>query len=814
MGITAALGPTNTGKTHRAIERMLEHRSGMIGLPLRLLAREVYDKITARIGEDRVALVTGEEKRIPPRPDYWVCTVESMPVSREVDFVAVDEIQLAGHRQRGHVFTDRLLHARGRLETWFMGSESVRPILEELVPTADVHTHPRLSQLRGIGNLSLGALPPRTAVVAFSAEEVYAIAERLRQRRGGAAVVLGALSPRTRNAQVALYQSGEVDYMVATDAIGMGLNMDVDTVAFAGLRKFDGVEVRELEPGELAQIAGRAGRAHNDGQFCCLSPAGPLPSAVVDAIETHHFPVMRRVIWRNSDLDFRTLESLTASLRARPPRRVLEPVRAAEDFSTLVQLSAREDIQALAKGQASVELLWEVCQIPDFRKLLLDGHVELLANIYRQLASPRGRIDPAWMAERIDRIDDVEGDIHTLMTRIAFVRTWTYVSNHRRWIVDAEAWQARTRAVEDRLSDALHERLVARFVEREGARASGRATREQRRARKRTRSTTVQRRRPQLDRAAVAEGPFAKLLELDLRPSAGSDASGAVRDDAWVQALVEAPHERFALREGGWIVDLEDSEDAPELARLGRGVDLLRPEVSLLVGEALGAGARARVQRRLVAWTRDAVTRLLGALRSGAADALSSDARGLVYQLEQGLGTIHRSAAEAQLRRLDGRDRKRLESLGVRVGERLIWAPKLLRAPALRQRAALCSAALPKGVSVPAPPGGAVSFAPNPEVDAGAYTALGYPVLGDRAIRADMIERLLGELARLDGGAGVGLDGREGAKLAGLVGVRREQLEAVVEALGWTRDDDDEARWRAPSPRSRRARRSSQGRRR
>ncbi|KIG12819.1 ATP-DEPENDENT DNA helicase [Enhygromyxa salina] len=787
MGVVATLGPTNTGKTHRAIERMLEHRTGMIGLPLRLLAREVYDRVSARVGESRVALVTGEEKRIPARPDYWVCTVESMPVEREVDFLAVDEIQLAAHRQRGHVFTDRLLHARGTRETWFMGAETIRPIIEQLVPTATIDRHPRLSQLRGAGCMSLGALPPRTAIVAFSTNEVYELAERLRQRRGGAAVVLGALSPRTRNAQVALYQAGEVDYMVATDAIGMGLNMDVDMVAFASLRKYDGHELRELEPAELAQIAGRAGRAHNDGQFCTLAPLPALGAQLVDAIETHRFANVSRVVWRTtaSQLDFRSVEALIASLKQRPPRKLLELVRQAEDFDTLVQLAAREQIQARAKGRAAVELLWEVCQIPDFRKLALDGHVDLLTQIYVQLTSPRGRLDPDWMNQRIARIDDTDGDIHVLMGRIAFVRTWTYVSNHRAWIVDAEHWQGRTRAVEDRLSDALHERLVARFVERESRRGPP-----AHQSPRQPRQPKQPKRRPvSIDREAVAAGPFAKLLEVELAP----ELRAGERDDAWVQALVEAPHERFVVDDRGTIRD-----GALELGHLVRGVDLVRPEVALTIGEALGAGARARIQRRLIAWARDLVNELLAPLRQPAVDKLSSDARGLIYQLEQGLGTIHRDAAKPQLQRLAGRDHNLLTRLGVRMGARMIWLPKLLRGDAPRVRALLIDAALPRGVRVDVPAPKAVALVPNPEVDPNAYTALGFPVFGTRALRADIVERVdasLRELARA--AADAGEPGFElPTSLAGQAGVPVDELPALARALGCVEHD---GRWRGPT---------------
>jgi ATP-dependent RNA helicase SUPV3L1/SUV3 len=783
LGITAALGPTNTGKTHRAIERMLEHRSGMIGLPLRLLAREVYDRVTARIGEARVALVTGEEKRIPPRPDYWVCTVESMPVEREVDFVAVDEIQLAASHQRGHVFTDRLLHARGLRETWFMGADTIRPVVEQLVPTAQIHRHPRLSQLRGAGSLSLGALPPRTAIVAFSANEVYEIAERLRQRRGGAAVVLGALSPRTRNAQVALYQAGEVDYLVATDAIGMGLNMDVDTIAFASLRKYDGHERRELEPAELAQIAGRAGRAEHDGQFCTLAPLQPLPGRLVDAIELHRFDPLTRAFWRTtpSELDFTSVDALLATLRQKPPRKLLELVRKAEDYDALVQLAAREEIRGLARGREAVELLWQVCQIPDFRKLLLDGHVDLLADIYRQLVSARGRLDPEWMARRIDRLDDIEGDLHVLMTRIAFVRTWTYVSNHRDWIVDAEFWQERTRKIEDRLSDALHDRLVARFVERETRRPQTQARVAATPVRSNNRRPVLER----IDREAVAAGPFAKLLEVAAVGASSADGAAGVpsrSDDAWVQELVDAPHERFIVDDAGRILAGDML-----LGQLVRGVDLLRPEVALRLDEvtgtdSLGAGARSRLQRRLVAWARDLVNQLLAPLRQEAVAQLSSDARGLVYQLEQGLGTIHRSSAEAQLRRLVRRDRALLHSFGVEIGARMIWLPKLLRGPAPRIRAILIDAALPRGVHIENPRLGAVSLVPNPEIDPGAYTALGYPVFGTRALRADIVERVHAELTRLRDAAGP--EGFEPpGELAALAGVRRDELPQLVLAL-------------------------------
>ncbi len=463
--LQALLGPTNTGKTHRAVRRMLGRRTGMIGLPLRLLAREVYDKVVAEVGEAKVALVTGEEKRIPREARYWVCTVESMPVDRPVEFLAVDEIQLCAHRERGHVFTDRLLNARGRRETWFMGADTMAPLVRELLPTAEIHSRPRFSRLRWSGCDELSDLPPRSAVVAYSVEQVYAVAERLRRRRGGAAVVLGALSPRARNAQVALYQNGDVNYLVATDAIGMGLNMDIDHVAFAAVRKFDGQQVRELGAAELAQVAGRAGRYRTDGSFGTLAEVGPLAPDLIAAIEGHSFEPERRIYWRNTDLDFGSADSLVESLRMPPPRRFMAMTERAEDSGALLRLLQDPEVRRRARGEAAVRLLWSVCRVPDYRKLLVDEHTEMLTSLYLQLSGPKGRVDTDWMAERLARQDRIGGDADTLTTRIAFIRSWTYITHQAGWIGDAAGWQGRAREIEDRLSDALHTQLTRRFVD-------------------------------------------------------------------------------------------------------------------------------------------------------------------------------------------------------------------------------------------------------------------------------------------------------------------------------------------------------------
>ena len=464
--VTAVLGPTNTGKTHLAIERMLGHESGMIGLPLRLLAREVYDKIKARVGADKVALITGEEKIKPERARYWVSTVEAMPREVDVEFLAIDEIQLAGDPERGHVFTDRLLHARGKSETLLLGAQTMRDAIADLIPGANFISRPRLSKLTYSGEKKITRLPARSAIVAFSTQDVYAIAELIRRQRGGAAVVLGALSPRTRNAQVALYQQGDVEFLVATDAIGMGLNLDVDHVAFSALRKFDGVAHRNLTPGEIGQIAGRAGRHMNDGTFGVTGSAEALDSDLIERLETHSFDSVRVLQWRNRKLDFGSLDRLHESLREMPREARLVRCRTADDVAALEAASSDAEVRDLCRAPAAVAKLWDVCQVPDYRKISGQSHAELVGTLYKFLMRGEERIPEDWFAKQVAFADRTDGDIDTLANRIAHIRTWTFVSNRPDWLKDPGHWQERTREIEDRLSDALHECLTQRFVDR------------------------------------------------------------------------------------------------------------------------------------------------------------------------------------------------------------------------------------------------------------------------------------------------------------------------------------------------------------
>jgi ATP-dependent RNA helicase SUPV3L1/SUV3 len=703
----ALLGPTNTGKTHRAVERMLEHATGMIGLPLRLLAREVYDRVSARLGEDRVALVTGEEKRVPRRPDYWVCTTEAMPIGHDVDFVAVDEIQLATHDERGHVFTERLLHARGRRESWFLGSGAMRPMLEHLVPAARHEQHPRLSRLSYAGASKLSRLPPRSAVVAFSIPELYRMAAQLRAFRGGAAVVLGALSPRARNAQVAMFQAGEVDYLVATDAIGMGLNLDVSHVAFASLRKFDGRGERRLSETELSQIAGRAGRYLRDGTFGTVAPL-ELDADVAQQIEQHRFEPVRRVRYRNAELDYASPAALLESLERPSPAPYLAPVPAALDHAALRALLADASVAPLARRGSALELLWQVCQVPDFRKILFEVHVELLRELFVRLAERP--LDDEDMALRLAELDDESGDVDTLLARTARLRTWAYVAHRSDWVEHPGPWRERIANLEDRLSDALHRTLVDTFVERKA----------------RTRPVRRRPHRPEPAEGGLGlpEHPFAALEDLRerLAPEPPSESE--------LEALADAPHSTFELDERGKI-----SAAGVPLAVLGRGSSPTLPEVRLLE-LALPAGVRSRLQRRLLAFARDSVGRLLDAcapLRSSERAPL----RAIAHQLERGLGSALTSELESSLELLDGEDLKELAARGVTLGRLAVFVPALLSRRALARRALLVRVHRPElelpSLDRPRYPGG--------RLPASVWLALGYVVLDDLAVRLDLAER-------------------------------------------------------------------------
>jgi len=744
-GVTAVLGPTNTGKTHLAIERMLGHSSGLIGLPLRLLAREVYNKIADRAGSEAVALITGEEKIKPRSPRFWVSTVEAMPRDIDVSFLAVDEIQIAADLERGHVFTDRILHRRGRDETLLLGAATMRPMIEKLLPGASIVTRPRLSTLEFAGDRKITRQPRRTAIVAFSADEVYAIAELIRRQHGGAAVVLGSLSPRTRNAQVAMFQNGDVDYLVATDAVGMGLNLDVDHVAFASDRKYDGYQFRRLTPAEFAQIAGRAGRATRNGTFGTTGRCAPFEPELVNALQNHSFDSVKTLQWRNARLDFSSLGALQVSLALPPNHEALTRAPIAEDMRVLDHAARDGEVRDLAHGAAAVERLWDACAIPDYRKISPAAHAELVTTIFGYLMQ-KGRIPDAWYATQVDQADRTDGDIDTLSGRIAQIRTWTFVANRPDWLADPEHWQGVTRGIENKLSDALHERLTERFVDR-------RTSVLMRRLRENTGLNTEIGKTGEV----IVEGhTIGRLDGFTFAPDAaeaGGDAKAlqaaaqqvlAREIDARAEKLSAAPDDQFILTSDGTIRWTGDA-----VARLVAAEDALHPRIRVISDERLTGAPREAVQNRLDLWLKTHIEKLLGPLFAlSKAEDVTGIARGIAFQLVEALGVLERNKISAEMKDLDQPSRALLRKYGVRFGAYHIYFPQLLK-PAARALAALLWAEKQNNVDLSALSGaqhlassGRTSFPVDKSLPRDAYRMLGYRQCGERAVRVDILERL------------------------------------------------------------------------
>ncbi|MEO1688149.1 MAG: helicase-related protein, partial [Pseudomonadota bacterium] len=793
--VSAVLGPTNTGKTHYAIERMLAHRSGVIGLPLRLLAREVYDKIVALRGPSVVALVTGEEKIAPPRAQYWVCTVEAMPLEIGADFVAVDEIQLCADPERGHVFTDRLLRARGLHETLFLGSAAMRGRIAELIPKATFLRRERFSTLRYAGSKKLSRMPPRAAVVAFSVDNVYAIAELMRRQKGGVAVVLGALSPRTRNAQVDLYQNGDVDHLVATDAIGMGLNLDVKHVAFAGTQKFDGRRFRDLMPHELGQIAGRAGRFKTDGAFGVTGEAAPFDDEVVQAIEEHRYAPVRKLMWRNARLEFGSVEALLASLDAPANGPGLVKARDADDVVTLRTLTLDHDVLDMAQGGPAVRRLWEVCQAPDFRKVSDAEHAALAGQIFRFLMGREGRIPSDWLAARVRRVDRTEGDIDALSKRLAFIRTWTYVANRRDWVEDAEAWRETTREVEDRLSDALHARLTQRFVDRRTSVLMRRLKQKERLVAEVTPEGEVTAEGHVLGRLdgfrftldAGATGDEAKTLRA--ASTEGLAAEFARRADKFYNA----PDTEIDLTEQGGLMWGEHA-----VGKLTKGADRLTPGVQGFVDEIAGEDVRTKVERRLTHWiNRRIAAQFEPLVKLRDDETVTGLARGVAFRLVEALGVTPRSGEMGQdVKSLDQDGRGMLRKHGVRFGQHTVFMPLLLKPAPTRLRLALW--ALDEGLDDwPAPPPpGLVTIPALPGAPGGFYPRAGYRLAGARALRIDMLERLADMIRGQDSRGGF----EATADMLSITGCTLEQFADLMKGLGYKAERGERPKPPAEAP--------------
>ena len=787
--VRAVLGPTNTGKTHLAITRLLAHASGIIGFPLRLLARENYDRMVAAKGERFVALITGEEKIVPPEAKWFACTVEAMPLDRRVEFLAVDEIQLCADPDRGHVFTDRLLNARGMVETMFLGAETIRPLLQRLIPQAEIETRPRLSQLTHSGPQKLTRLPPRSAVVAFSAGEVYAIAEAIRRRRGGCAVVMGRLSPRTRNAQVALYQNREVDFLVATDAIGMGLNMDVDHVAFAALQKFDGHKPRQLTAQEAAQIAGRAGRGMRDGSFGVTGDCPPLPDEIVHKIETHNFEPLQTLAWRNSDLDFTSVDSLLDSLAAPAPQPGLAKGNDATDHITLSMLAREDDVRALATGRARVRLLWEACQIPDFRKLSDDSHAALCSRVFRHLAED-GVLPDEWALGQIAQCSSIEGDLDTLMARLASIRVWSYVAARADWLKDAATIQAEARKAEDGVSDALHERLTARFVDRRAAHLIRRLDdTEEELLSAVTRQGEV-----------VVEGhPVGKVEGFLFHPEAEAEteeqkklilraARRALKEEMprRVAALEVAKDDAFALT-ASHRISWNNGAGIADVARLRPGSEPSKPQVEPLPSEFLDGAQRERVRARLAKFVEGLVAKELGILATIETKAEAEGAlRGPAFLLREQLG-LALGGTEGNI---NPDLRQKLKAIGVRAGRFALFVPEALKPRAMALRAQLW--AMSRSIDTPALPAPGLVALQRPEPGMatpplwadwpqGFAATIGWIEAGPVLLRLDVAERIAAELGYLTRRA----PAPPPPDLASRLGVKADTLGVTLTALGF-----------------------------
>jgi ATP-dependent RNA helicase SUPV3L1/SUV3 len=776
--VTAVLGPTNTGKTHYAIERMLAHRSGVIGLPLRLLAREVYDRIVALRGPSVVALVTGEERIVPDRAQYWVCTVEAMPEGMGADFVGIDEIQLCADPERGHVFTQRLLKARGLHETLFMGSDTMRSAIAAMEPRAQFMKRERFSELSYTGSKKISRLKPRSAIVGFSVENVYAIAELIRRQKGGCAVVMGALSPRTRNAQVEMYQNGDVDYLVATDAIGMGLNLDINHVAFSALEKFDGRRMRPLHPNELAQIAGRAGRYMQPGSFGVTGEARALDDQVVQAILQSKFRPVSKLQWRNDRLEFGSIDRLIRSLEQRTDDEWLSRARDADDVVALKSLREAAEVTARVSTPQDVTLLWDVCRIPDFRGISSGEHAGMLEVIFGYLHD-KGRVPRDYMARQIARIDRSDGDIDTLSKRLAYIRTWTYVAQRKGWVEDESHWRGETRAVEDRLSDALHGALTQRFVDRR---------------------TSVLLRRLKQKESLVAdvndkgevtvEGEMIGRLDgFRFRQDASSSPDEAkTLKQAAVAAL--APH--FNLRADKFYNAPDTEMDFTEqgglmwgemaVGKLVKGPEPLKPGVEPFVDEEAGPDVAEKVKRRLQHF----IDRKIAAgfepmIAMSNDETLTGLAKGFGFQMVEALGVIQRDQVAADVKELDQDARGALRKHGIRFGQFTIFMPLLLKPAPTRLRLVLWS--LQQGLSEfpEAPPPGLVTVPALQDAPAGYYTQAGYRLAGARAIRIDMLERLADQLRSEDSRGGF----EAKADMLSITGMTLEQFADLMTGLGY-----------------------------
>ena len=806
--VKALLGPTNTGKTYYAMERMLSHSSGIIGFPLRLLARENYDKAVSEVGKSKVALVTGEEKIIPPNAKYFCCTVESMPLERSFSFVAIDEIQLAADPDRGHIFTDRILNTRGTEETVLLGAETIKPILQKILPNCSIEIRPRLSILSYIGVKKLTRLKPRSAIVAFSIPEVYKIAELIRTKKGGAAIVMGALSPRTRNAQVNLYQNGQVDYLIATDAIGMGLNMDIDHVAFASDTKFDGKIPRYLNPPEIAQIAGRAGRHSRNGSFGVVEDHLKFDEETIEQIENHSFFPLKNIWWRNSELNFDSLKALLSSLEAYPTFNFMRRKVGALDALCLNHLSEISSIKNKINNKEALILLWDVCQIPDFSNSLSGVHFSLLEKTFELLLA-NGKLDNDWIKSQLNRLNRFDGEIDTLLNRISNIRTWTFITNRQKWIDESEYWQNEAKTIEDKLSDELHNRLTQRFVDKRIVILN-----------KTLKEHSNLEALIRLDGKVIVEGEEVGLLKgFEFIPSlsegekAGPILSAARKIlpkeiERRVRELLMSDNAAFKFDDDGSILWQNN-----KVAKLTNGETLYSPKIIITNSEFLSDEQIKQIEIRVNEAVEGNIENILSEAinlknpvlnfeqqkseseknhnvslsinddEKKPCDSISGKALGIAYQVYEGLGSAQINNLSMSTVNLSEADKRNLARLGLRLGVETIYLPNLLKPAAIKLRALLWSVHNQDFPKDAFPPDGRVSITILPNVKKEFYRALGFVPLGNLALRADIAERL-SALIRIEARNG---QFRINETMLSIAGATKIQMEEILYDLGYSK---------------------------
>ena len=738
--VTAVLGPTNTGKTHLAIETMLSFDSGMIGFPLRLLAREVYDKVIKKIGLDKVALITGEEKIIPSNAKFFLCTVESMPIDKHLDFVGVDEIQMCADHERGHIFTDRLLNLRGNKLTMFMGSNTIKKIISKLDDDIEFINRNRLSKLSYVGHKKISRINRKTAIIAFSAEEVYAIAELIRRQKGGAAIVMGSLSPKTRNAQVELYQSGDVDFLVATDAIGMGINMDLDHIYFSNLKKYDGKKLRKLNRSEIGQIAGRAGRYLNNGNFGVTGDCKEINPEEVELLEKHKFEEIQSLFWRNSNLNFNSSSSLIKSLDEKPNKSWLRKIKECEDERALKFFLQEKESQNFDFKDEKLLLLWECCQIPDFVKKTYGNHYDVIRNVFKYLSSSKGKITSEYMRLQLIKLDKLDGNVDSLSNRIANVRTWSYVSNKNNWVENQNYWIEKTKLLEDRLSDRLHEELTRTFIDKRASVLARGLKQDMAFDTKILENNDVM-----IDGQFIGKINGLKL-ELDLKKGALETDIKSLKKAAR-QTVGPELEKRIQIIIDTGLIELKDDfkiywKKFP-ISKLKAGKDYLNPNLDLIVDDILDQSQKTKLTCYIEKWLKNKISNVLTSLIDlKNLNEKNSSVKALAYQLYENNGVIKRDRVLEYLKNLGQTERKILRDLGVKFGRYHVFLYRLIKPEAVALRTLLWKNYNQKYFDLK-PPTFGLNFLENKDLKNKNFMLLcGFEKFDNFFVRIDILERL------------------------------------------------------------------------